>query len=595
MATPLYTATMTLRFKTQSIRCQLALRGVGVVTVALLAGCASAPGDKGNSARSTIDPTEIPAPLPASPEQALDFEARNTVLNTAFSDGTLAARAERNTLLIKGIDAFTASFIESDIAWLEGERKKANVLLDGLTSTDPKSYDTLLAERQKRASQQSLWLKSARLAHQRLQLARDITTQAGLKNILWSQLMQLDDDQLRAALRRSGTGDWRDWLALLQAYREDRGSVNRWLASHKNHSALNPLPSGLSEWLNTETPNTVAVLLPLSGKLASVGLAVLEGTIDNLYRTYPNPNERPQLLTIDTDEYSDAVSAYQSAVDRGAELVIGPLTKSQAQVLGNLPQRPIPIIALNRPEALTPRQAENWLSLSLAPEDEARQVARIAFGQGLRRSVIIRPDNDWGRRMEAALQQTWRQLGGTVRGSVALTATTPASEQISRAVGAFASEARIKTAERAFETPVEARARRYEDFDSLFLLTQTPDEARSIRPLLVFHYSGDIPVFSPSSIYSGQQQLQNRDLNDVIFVETPAIINSSETDRFTRLKALGHDAVLLLDHWQQALHTQTPFAWGDTGLLSRLPNGEVTRELIPVEFAGDKVRRLRLP
>ena len=77
--------------------------------------------------------------------------------------------------------------------------------------------------------------------------------------------------------------------------------------------------------------------------------------------------------------------------------------------------------------------------------------------------------------MEAALQQTWRQLGGTVRGSVALTATTPASEQISRAVGGFASESRIKAVERAFETPVEARARRHEDLDSLFLLTQTPD------------------------------------------------------------------------------------------------------------------------
>lgn len=586
---------MTLRSKTQSIRCQLALRGLGIVTLAVLAGCAGAPGGKGGSARSTIGPTEIPAPLPASPEQALDIRARNAILDVAFAEGTLAARAQRDALLIQGTDASTATLIDSDIAWLEGDSKKANALLDGLTSTDPKSYDTLLAERQKRASQQNLWLKSARLAHQRLQLARDITTQAELKNALWSQLMQLDDNQLRTASRRSGVADWRDWLALVQAYREDRSSVNRWLANHKNHSALNPLPSGLSEWLNTKTPNIVAVLLPLSGKLSSVGLAVLEGTIDNLYRTYPNPKQRPQLLTIDTDEYSDAVSAYQSAVDRGAELVIGPLTKSQAQVLGNLSQRPTPVIALNRPEALAPRQADSWLSLSLAPEDEARQIARIAFGKGLRRSVIIRPDNDWGRRMEAALQQTWRQLGGTVRGSVALTATTPASEQISRVVGGFASESRIKAVERAFETPVEARARRHEDFDSLFLLTQTPDEARSLRPLLVFHYSGDIPVFSPSSIYSGQQQLQNRDLNDVIFVETPAIINSPDTDRFTRLKALGHDAVLLLDHWQQALKTQTPFAWGDTGLLSRLPNGEVTRELIPVEFAGDKVRRLRLP
>ena len=164
----------------------------------------------------------------------------------AVAEGTLAARAQRDALLIQGTDASTATLIDSDIAWLEGDSKKANALLDGLASTDPKSYDTLLAERQKRASQQNLWLKSARLAHQRLQLARDITTQAELKNALWSQLMQLDDNQLRTASRRSGVADWRDWLALVQAYREDRSSVNRWLANHKNHSALNPLPSGLS-------------------------------------------------------------------------------------------------------------------------------------------------------------------------------------------------------------------------------------------------------------------------------------------------------------------------------------------------------------
>ena len=221
---------MTLRSKTQSIRCQLALRGLGIVTLAVLAGCAGAPGGKGGSARSTIGPTEIPAPLPASPEQALDIRARNAILDVAFAEGTLAARAQRDALLIQGTDASTATLIDSDIAWLEGDSKKANALLDGLTSTDPKSYDTLLAERQKRASQQNLWLKSARLAHQRLQLARDITTQTELKNALWSQLMQLDDNQLRTASRRSGVADWRDWLALVQAYREDRSSVNRWLA-----------------------------------------------------------------------------------------------------------------------------------------------------------------------------------------------------------------------------------------------------------------------------------------------------------------------------------------------------------------------------
>ena len=172
--------------------------------------------------------------------------------------------------------------------------------------------------------------------------------------------------------------------------------------------------------------------------------SVLKGAVEQLLSDVSLIRvHRPRLLTIDiTDEYSEVVSAYQSAVDRGAELVIGPLTKSQAQVLGNLSQRPIPVIALNRPEALAPRQADSWLSLSLAPEDEARQIARIAFGKGLRRSVIIRPDNDWGRRMEAALQQAWRQLGGTCAYQHRALGRHPAIRNKSAsALGGFASEA----------------------------------------------------------------------------------------------------------------------------------------------------------
>ena len=127
------------------------------------------------------------------------------------------------------------------------------------------------------------------------------------------------------------------------------------------------------------------------------------------------------------------------------------------------------------------------------------------------------------------------------------------------------------------------------------MLLQTPDEARSLRPLLVFHYSGDVAVYAPSSIHSGQQLVQNRDLNDVIFVEVPAVLNASKVDRFTRLKALGHDAMRLSDHWRQAEDEALPLLRGQTGLLTRHPGGNVTRELIPAEFAGDNARPIRLP
>jgi len=561
----------------------------------VVSGCATGPSDIGPTVDAVTKTTAVPPPLPAQAEQAIDTQARNATRHIAMTEGTLQARVQRNALLIQGLDALTATLIESDIAWLEGDINKARQTLDGLRTTDPDSRDLLLAERLQRASQQGLWLNAAGLAHQRLVLSGNRKQQAALKDSLWSLLMRVDDSALNAVLRQSHSRDWEGWLTLAEAYRQGRSAVSNWLIRHPQHTALAPLPSGLSAWLDTATPNTLAIMLPFSGRLASAGESVLKGAVEQLYQRFPDARTRPRLMTIDITEHEGVVSAYQSALAAKADVVIGPLTKGHSQTLAMLTRRPIPVIALNRPEGLSTNQADNWLALSLAPEDEARQIARLAFGQGLRRSITIRPDNDWGRRMEAALQQAWRELGGTAHTSIALSAATPHSEQISQALGGFESEARIAAAEEAFEAPVAARARRYQDFDCIFLLTQGPGDARSLRPLLVFHYSGDVPVFASSSVNSDDQKIQNRDLNGVIFVEIPAVLNAVSTDRFTQLKALGHDAITALDHRQQALISHLPFAQGATGLLTRMPNGDVERELIPVEFAGDKVRQYRLP
>ncbi len=591
--TPPYTVAMSLSQPRQSIRPKRLLRGL--LLMLMVSGCATGPSDTRPMVDAVTKTTAVPPPLPAQPEQTIDIQARNTTRHIAMTEGSLQARVQRNALLIQGLDALTATLIESDITWLEGDINTAHQLLDGLVTTDPGSRDLLLAERLQRASQQGLWLKAAGLAHQRLVLSGDAKQQAALKDSLWSLLMRVDDGTLNALLRQSSNRDWKGWLTLAEAYRQGRSAVKNWLTRHPQHAALAPLPSGLNAWLKTATPDTLAIMLPFSGRLASAGESVLKGAVEQLYRRFPDAPTRPRLITIDITQFPGVVSAYQSALAANAEVVIGPLTKSHSQTLAMLDRRPIPVIALNRPKGLSPNQANNWLALSLAPEDEARQIARLAFGQGLRRSITIRPDNDWGRRMEAALQEAWRELGGTAHTSIALSAATPHSEQISKALGGFESEARIAAVEEAFEAPVAARARRYQDFDCIFLLTQGPRDARSLRPLLVFHYSADVPVFATSSIYSGDQARQNRDLNSVIFVEIPAVLNAASTDRFTQLKALGHDAITALDHREQAQVSHLPFAQGATGLLTRMPNGDVERELIPVEFAGDKIRKHRLP
>ena len=216
----------------------------------------------------------------------------------------------------------------------------------------------------------------------------------------------------------------------------------------------------------------------------------------------------------------------------------------------------------------------------------------MAFGRGQRKALVIRPDNEWGRRMELALNEVWRSMGGVTADTLILSTATAASEQVGTSAGAVASERRITEMEEVFEAPVASRPRRRQDFDVIFLLASDPEEARRLRPLLIYHYSGDVPVYSSSAVYSGHDHGQNQDLNNLILVETPAVLDALKVDRYTRLRALGFDAVVMIDHWQQAEATEAALFQGRTVLLNRPSNGEIERELNSVAFDGGKLKAL---
>ena len=65
----------------------------------------------------------------------------------------------------------------------------------------------------------------------------------------------------------------------------------------------------------------------------------------------------------------------------------------------------------------------------------------------------------------------------------------------------------------------------------------------------------------------------------------------NRSDRLTRLRALGSDAILLSQHWHQALATDNWIIQGQTGLLRRQGNGNVERASDLATFDGAKVRR----
>ena len=107
--------------------------------------------------------------------------------------------------------------------------------------------------------------------------------------------------------------------------------------------------------------------------------------------------------------------------------------------------------------------------------------------------------------------------------------------------------------------PLQFDPRRRQDAEFIFLAADAP-AGRLIKSQLKFHYSGDLPVYSTSSIYAMDGR-SDSDLNGVMFVDAPWIIDPQpwienlpahfeefwpEQRRLGRLHAMGYDAYHLV-------------------------------------------------
>ncbi len=560
---------------------------VTLAALALLAGCAgSGTVSEGSAPLVIVDET---LPLPKEGER-LNMRAIKRISRLAKSESLLVARHERNQLLLADIDASTLVAIDSQLAWFSGDVILADQLLEKLARDNTAALDYVLSEQEQRSALTGDWLTAAkRLFHlsRRGSAGRQSDT---VSDQLFAYLLRLDSAILHEQLQDTESPDWRRWLAMQVAYRQGLEAFSAW-QRQKNALPQSPaIPRHLTQWTQSRDLERITLLLPLEGTLAAAGEAVLSGAMAQLYTLFPDPRSRPALSAMDSTRTDDVRTAYRQATEDGADLVIGPLTKTDVTRLRQLAQRPVPVIALNQTDDLPDRPARDWISLSLAPEDEARQIADIAFGRACRNAIVIAADTQRGLRLLTAFEQRWTGRGGKLRGRLLIDDPAETNEAMGKLLGSGSSDQRIRSVERAFDLPVDARGRGRTDFECIFMLAPDPATARTWRPLLVFHMTGDVPVYATSAINDGDDDTRNRDLNGVMFVETPAMLPPNTGSRLTRLKALGQDAITLALHWEQAAATDYWIIQGETGVLRRKKNGSVERALELATFDGSQIR-----
>ena len=369
-------------------------------------------------------------------------------------------------------------------------------------------------------------------------------------------------------------------------------NLSQWRGRYPSHPANALLNEDVLPELGVglDYPAQIALVLPLSGRQHAAGIAVRDGFLAALLQQ--SANKRPLVNVYDSAEMG-AATAYSRAIADGAQFIVGPLTKDEVTAIAVSGATSAPTLALNQ-LADDVSAPPLLFQFALDPEEEARQVAQRLTADGRMRGLVLLPNNEWGRRVFGAFDTELQTLGGAIAG---MRFYDPAARDFSDPIRALLlideSRARANALSAILGSRLEFEPRRRGDGQFIFVGAQ-PVQGRSIRPALIFHLAGDLPVYATSDIFEPDSQANN-DIEGVIFPDMPWIISPDavSTELRTalskhwpvrargrgRLYAFGFDAYRLVPLLKAGKFGREHAIPGMTGLLSIDDKGRVHREL----------------
>lgn len=402
---------------------------------------------------------------------------------------------------------------------------------------------------------------------------------------IWNKLLMINPANLQTQQTHTRiTG----WFALAQIAQYNANNFNslkntllQWQQTYPYHPANSLLAELNNPALNQTNTSTIAAILPLSGSYATLGQSVQQGLLAAYYSSSAKANQRITFY----DSNADSISTiYEKIQTNGDQLILGPLTKEDTESLLRIAKDSPQIINLNYTNIKTPL---SHFEFGLSPEDEARQIAELAWRQGKSSAIIIAPKTTKGEQTANAFMQAWTNLGGQVVDRYNYANSDDFSKSIASLLEVTNSQWRQHTLKTTLGIRMTSSLYFRKDADMVFL-TADPKSARQIRPFIKF-YAGDyLSIFATSSIYSGIPNTNNdKDLNDVYFCDMPAILTNTSLQH-NRLYFLGVDSYLLAMQ-QMHLNTLPHFPlFGTTGHLTVNASHNIQRELICAQFKNGR-------
>ena len=422
---------------------------------------------------------------------------------------------------------------------------------------------------------------------------------------LWQGLNKGNPQELRASAELALDPTIRGWLTLgsLAASTGGQGigwsnGIVRWREQYPGHPAFAIVDDlQLSDLVLESYPRQIALILPLSGNAGSAGAAIQNGFLGAYFASAGGLDDRQTVRVYDINAEGGASAAYATAVQDGAEFVVGPLLRRSVNELANDILVPVPVLTLNYlpDDTLAP---PGLYQFALAPEDEAVSAAERAIADGHQHALALIPNNNWGRRVFESFATHFEALGGTVLDYRSYTTGNPDySNAIEDLMALSGSVNRYQRLRANIGGPLQFDPRRRQDADFIFMGADA-SSGRLLKSQLKFHYSGDLPVYSTSSIYSMDGR-SDADLNGIMFADTPWIIDPQpwiaempgmfaeywpEQRRLGRLHAMGYDAYHLVASLFAVRGGRMQEFDGTTGTLYLDYDGQVHRRLAWAQF-----------
>ncbi len=413
-------------------------------------------------------------------------------------------------------------------------------------------------------------------------------SQQQVENI-WQGLQRLSQWQLAlAALDKAPLSEgWLKLTAIANKYGDKPEKIHSqlaiWQSNYQYHPANIIAKQLASQVLVVKKIENIAVILPLSGKQYSAGLAIQQGILasfandeskkihfinSNTVNWYGLSNELSTLeidyvigpllksnvdryikytsvqaqsqndFMLDTTAQSFTLNQSKNLVDSETPNLEGsfdylPAIDSDSAIQSYLQPmdnaKTLSTLLLNMPT--TALLAEQHTVFSMRPEDEAKQAAATLSRQNYQHPIVLSQKNIVSKRIARAFVKQWHRITGDTIEVVYYDTGAQMQANIKASLSVDKSMARISKLKSRLNQSIKSQTRNRRDIDMIYLVG-SPQKTRLVKPYIevnISPFADTIPVYASSRSHSTKSDYSSgSDLQGLTFTEIPWLLTSDQ-------------------------------------------------------------------